>query len=72
MLFEDVKILDSQDLFFECDCSRERMKEAIKMVGKDEINAMIEEDHGCEIHCHFCNTYYQFDEEELKEIRDSI
>lgn len=72
MLFEDVKVLDSQDLFFECDCSRERMKEAIKMVGKDEINAMIEEDHGCEIHCHFCNTYYQFDEEELKEIRDSI
>ena len=72
MLFEDVKILDSQDLFFECDCSRERMKEAIKMVGKDEINAMIEENHGCEIHCHFCNTYYQFDEEELKEIRDSI
>ena len=72
MLFEDVKILDSQDLFFECDCSRERMKEAIKMVGKDEINAMIDEDHGCEIHCHFCNTYYQFDEEELKEIRDSI
>ena len=72
MLFEDVKILDSQDLFFECDCSRERMKEAIKMVGKDEINAMIEEDHGCEIHCHFCNTYYQFDEEELKEIRDSL
>ena len=72
MLFEDVKILDSQDLFFECDCSRERMKEAIKMVGKDEINAMIEEDHGCEIHCHFCNTYYQFDDEEIKEIRDSI
>ena len=68
MLFEDVKILDSQDLFFECDCSRERMKEAIKMVGKDEINAMIEEDHGCEITCQFCNTKYKFDEEELQKL----
>lgn len=72
MIFEDVRFFDTQDLSFECDCSRERMKEAIRMVGKDELNAMINEDHGCEIHCHFCNTYYQFSEEEVIEIRDSL
>lgn len=72
MLFADVKILDHQELAFECDCSKERMKEALQCVGKEEINAMIEEDHGCEIHCQFCNTYYQFSEEELIELRDSL
>lgn len=72
MLFADVKILDHQELAFECDCSKERMKEALRCVGKEEINAMIEEDHGCEIHCQFCNTYYQFSEEELIELRDSL
>ena len=48
MIFEDVKILDSQDLFFECDCSKEKMKNALMTVGKDEIQAMIDEDHGCD------------------------
>lgn len=68
MLFDDVEILDHQDLFFECDCSKEQMKAALITVGKDEIQAMINEDHGCEMTCHFCNTKYQFSEEELKEL----
>lgn len=72
LLFDDVEILDSQDLFFECDCSKDKMKEALMTVGHDEIQAMIEEDHGCEIKCHFCNTAYQFSEEELKELLDDI
>lgn len=68
LLFDDVEILDKQDLFFECDCSKNKMKEALMTVGCDEIQTMIEEDHGCEIKCHFCNTAYQFSEEELKEL----
>lgn len=68
MLFKDVKILDTQDLSFECECSKEHMKEVLYSVGKDEIKAMIEEDHGCEIKCHFCNTAYHFSEDELKSL----
>ena len=30
--------------------------------------AMIEEDHGCEITCNFCNERYHFSEEELREL----
>lgn len=37
-------------------------------VGKDELQAMIDEDHGCQLHCQFCNTEYNFSEDELKEI----
>ena len=72
MIFEDVKILDSQDLFFECDCSKEKMKNALMTVGKDEIQAMIDEDHGCEMTCQFCNSKYSFSENELKELLESI
>lgn len=68
LLFEDVEILDSQKLFFECDCSKEQMKAALMTVGRKEIEAMINEDHGCEMTCHFCNTKYQFDEEELRNL----
>lgn len=72
MLFDDAEILDDQDLFFECDCSKEKMKSALITVGKDEINAMIEEDHGCEMKCHFCNSAYHFSEEELKELINEL
>lgn len=68
MIFEDVRILDKQELCFACDCSKEKMEQALFTIGKDEIEDMIEKDHGCEISCQFCNTKYQFEEEELKNI----
>lgn len=72
LIFEDVDILDTQDLYFECDCSKDKMKDALLTVGKAEMKAMIEEDHGCEITCHFCNKHYHFNEEELSEIYDKM
>lgn len=72
MIFDDVTILDTQDLFFECDCSKERMKEALMTVGAKEIQDIIDEDHGCEMTCHFCNAHYSFNEEELKELLEEI
>ncbi len=72
MIFGDeVEILASQDLSFECDCSKEKMAAALTTVPSDELQAMIEEDHGAEITCQFCNTKYQFNEEELKEILEN-
>lgn len=72
MIFEDVDILGSQDLFFECDCSKERMKNALMTIGKQELQAIIDEDHGCEMKCQFCNEKYTFSEEELKELLEDI
>lgn len=72
MIFDEVEILDRQELFFECDCSKEKMAEAIKTVGREELRSMIEEDHGCEIICHFCNTHYYFDESELVSLLEEL
>ena len=72
MIFDDVEITDRQDLFFTCDCSREKMINALSTIGKQELQSMIDEDHGCEINCQFCNTKYQFDENELKAIKEKI
>ena len=68
MIFDDVEITDRQDLFFTCDCSREKMINALSTIGKQELQSMIDEDHGCEITCQFCNTKYKFDEEELQKL----
>lgn len=68
MLFDDVEILGHQDLSFECDCSKDKMSEALMTLKDNDLQEMIDQDHGCEITCQFCNTHYQFTEEELQTI----
>jgi len=60
-----VKILDRNEVAFECDCSVERFERALISLGKNEIEDIIREDKGAELHCHFCNHKYFFDEEHL-------
>ncbi|HLR20927.1 MAG TPA: Hsp33 family molecular chaperone HslO [Tissierellaceae bacterium] len=64
----EIKILDRIELEYKCDCSREVTEKVIKSLGKEEIKTIIEEDGGAEIVCHFCNTKYQFDEENLSKL----
>ena len=61
----EFKILDESPLAFNCDCSRERFSKGLKSLGQKELTAMIEEDHGAEVVCQFCNKKYQFSENEL-------
>lgn len=60
------QILDKHEVGFYCPCSKERFANSLKMIGHDEITAMIEEDHGAQTVCHYCNEHYQFSEDELK------
>lgn len=42
-----------------------KFAEAIIALGAEEIQAMIDEDHGAEAVCSFCNNKYKYSEEEL-------
>lgn len=64
----DYKILSESPLQFSCDCSKERFAAGIASLGNKEITDMIEEDHGAEIICQFCNRRYFFTEKELNDI----
>ncbi len=67
-LYEDVKILERVPCSFACGCSEEKMRAAISTLADTEIQAMIEEDKGCDIHCQFCSNAYHFDEGALEKI----
>jgi molecular chaperone Hsp33 len=43
-------------------------KNALLTLGKDELQAMKDEDHGAEIVCQFCQTKYEFSEADLEEL----
>jgi len=66
----NIKVLDNEEKHpkYECNCSKEKMEEALCSIGKEELEKIIEEDKKAELICHFCNKKYIFNEEELKEL----
>jgi len=48
-----------------CDCSRERFERGLISLGRDELTSLINEDHGAELSCHFCNRTFRFTEKQL-------
>ena len=64
----DIEILDEITPRFVCECSRQKVRDAISLIKKDEIKSMIEDGEPVDVHCDFCNTYYTFEVEELKEL----
>ncbi len=61
-----MQILEKMPVQFEYNCHDEKFLNAIKGLGKAEIQNMIKEDHGAEAVCHFCGNKYKYTEEELK------
>lgn len=64
----DARILEKVPVQFCCNCSKERFERGIISLGKDEIKKILDEDHQAETVCHFCNTHYFFDKEDLERI----
>lgn len=57
---------------YQCDCSKEHMKEGLATIGKEELKEIIETEDKAELVCHFCNNKYEFSKEELEEIIKNI
>lgn len=62
----DLKILSEAPVAFVCECSKDKVADSIAALPDSDIREMMEEDHGAEAVCHFCNRRYEFSEEELE------
>jgi molecular chaperone Hsp33 len=58
----------SQSVQFHCKCSRSRSIGALRLLGRDELSAILEEEGHAELTCHFCNEHYQVETPELREL----
>lgn len=65
---QDLKILDKMPVAYKCDCSKERFANALASVKKEDLEVMINEDHGAQAVCQFCGKKYEFSEDELKDL----
>jgi len=62
----DLIFAGEREPLYRCDCARERIERALISTGYGELSEMIEEDHGAEVTCRFCDKIYQFTEEDLR------
>jgi len=67
---EQVRVFEPEALAFACSCSRERVGGMLKMLGGEEIGAILLEQGSVEIACDFCHQRYVFDEEDVGELFD--
>ena len=63
-----LEITDTMPTRFYCNCSKERVEQAVASVGKKDIQEMINDGKPIEVKCYFCNTAYHYSVEELKNI----
>ncbi len=60
------ELLETGELRYECNCSRERMERALIALGPEELKRMITDDvDGAELVCHFCAKKYNFSTPDL-------
>ncbi|MGO1060703.1 Hsp33 family molecular chaperone HslO [Planococcus sp. FY231025] len=64
----NVKFLETMPVNFQCQCSRDRISNAIVGLGSEEIQDMIVTDGQAEAQCHFCNEKYLFTKENLEDM----
>ena len=66
LLHLDPEVLETRYPRYSCDCSRERIERMLITLGAEELEDMINEQHGAQVDCHFCNKRYEFSEEDLR------
>lgn len=69
-LFWEEKVVRYEPLHpqFACNCSRERVGNMLKSLGREEIDGIVAEQGRVEIGCDFCGTKYHFDVVDVGEL----
>jgi len=58
---DDVRMFESTPVFFRCRCSRERVENMLRALGRDEVDSVVEEFGQVEVRCEFCSRAYRLD-----------
>ena len=67
-----VLFMETQEISYQCYCSRERVEKALISLGKKELEEIAGEGDSFPVECQFCDTVYKFSPEELRRLaRDS-
>ena len=66
------EVKETAPVKYKCDCSREKFELGIKLLSKKELQEAIDTNETLTIHCHFCNTDYDFDKKKIEKILEQM
>jgi molecular chaperone Hsp33 len=58
---EPLHAFDGHPLAFSCTCSRHKVEDMLRLLGRGEVDSIIEERGALEVRCDFCNELWQLD-----------
>ena len=58
---EDLRVFEPEPVSFRCSCTRERVEQMLRQLGRDEVEALLQEEGEVAVDCNFCNQHYVFD-----------
>jgi len=67
---DDLRLFKPRRARFACSCSRERVANALRMIGRTEVESIIAEQGQVGVTCEFCNLSYTFDAEDALSLFD--
>ena len=63
-LFDDAELIFEYPVKYQCNCSRKYIGGVLTSLGEAQMRQIIQEDGAVRVHCHYCNTDYEFGEED--------
>ncbi|MBR4943082.1 MAG: Hsp33 family molecular chaperone HslO [Clostridia bacterium] len=64
----DEMTFEEREAVYKCNCSREYLTRVLISLGEEQLREIIREDGAARIHCHYCNTDYEFTDEDANKI----
>ena len=64
----DLQVTSKEDVSFYCNCSRERFESGLVLLGKEELESIIEDGKDIELACQFCSRTYSYTPDEVKKL----
>ncbi|MBP3422925.1 MAG: Hsp33 family molecular chaperone HslO [Clostridia bacterium] len=62
------KVWELREARYKCNCSREYLKGVLVTLGEEQLRDIIAQEGAVRVHCHYCNSDYEFTEEDANEL----
>ncbi len=62
------RVWEAREGVYQCNCSREYLTRVLVSLGEAQMREIIQTDGAVRIHCHYCNTDYEFTEKDADEV----
>jgi molecular chaperone Hsp33 len=65
---EKVRLFGGEPVAFDCSCSRLKIENTLRLLGRQELESILHERGQIEVNCEFCNKYYRFDNIDVEQL----